>query len=157
MWRFTILFQSQSLQPIVEWTFLSICFSFLRGILFLMECESLWPPATSFLDAKNAGYLDIFAEDCQDGSGIKNILSQVDYKREHQVWCGWGFAAKCRRQGWLPLLYFYICSSPIQVCIVNMCSFVRFILSTWNYSVQKMVTKMKYIEACCSISDYEAA
>ncbi len=118
MWRFTILLQSQIVHCPSKGglTFPSTSLSIPqphRGI-HLMEVEILWPPATWSDVPFGCNRCWMSGHTCRRLPGMdqacKTILSQVDYKRGQKVWCGGKLVAKCRRQIWQVLLYFYICS-----------------------------------------------
>ncbi len=118
--------------------------------------ENLWPhDQMSLLDRLNTGCLDIPAEDCQDGSGIKNILSQVYCKRGHKVWCGWKPVSNAEDQHCcisisVALLYEYV----NWICVVLYCITGITLLSfcALGITLQKR-KKIKPIEAYSSISD----
>lgn len=48
----------------------------------------------------------------------------MDYRRGQKGWGGSDLMARCRRQGGLALLEFYISVSNLYVCVLNMNSFV---------------------------------
>lgn len=93
-----------------------------RGNIVLLEMESLQPcDQMSLLDAVNAGCPDI---SCRWLSGMDQACKKIVIAKE-DIWCDVDEnLTKCRRQGWQALLYFYICRYPIQVCIMNLYTFV---------------------------------
>lgn len=88
-------------------------------------------------DPMNAGCLEISSEDYHDGSGCKEILSQVYCKRDHRVWFGWELVAICRSQGFPALPYINSCSFSMHVlyvlwlCIVLLSIYWITLVSFW--------------------------
>lgn len=115
MWGFIILFlterfYSRSQEGV---TFPSTLLSIPqphRGIIFLMEVESLRPPVTWWVPhAYNEFWMSVHI--CRRfprmNQTCRKICSQVYFKRRHNMWFG-VFMSKCRKQGRLVMLYIYV-------------------------------------------------
>lgn len=123
-----------------------------RGILFLMELETLWTDVCLGYN-KCWAYLLKIAMD----QTVKRFYIR---KRGQKVWCWCQLVVKCRGQGWLVLLWLSMAILYIHVCVVNMYGFVlncwnylSFILCSWNVKKWQKWQQKKNQQAYCSTSD----